>query len=199
MAVSDITSKCFEEYDKKHLKEQYLPTMVKSALVKKNLKELKSFIDNNPEKLNAIDENSGWNMLMYAAYFNFLEGMTYLVKKQIDLTYASPDKKNPLSCSIAKKNLIATKLLYDCGVDGKILDLKNNNLLMLSCEVGDAAITNTVLQRNELNILHKNNDGKMSLDLALEHDNHHLVPEIEKYLFDKKFTTPNTSKKSTKI
>lgn len=168
---------------------------------KKCLEVLKScFSENSPDF--HLMNNKGkptWTPLMVCCYYEFLDGVSFLLENGADPNLVGIDGKSALSILAIKNKTSLIHKLIKKGAKVDYTDLQGKTALMEACEKGNLDNVKAFLE-HKANIKIKNTKQKTCLDIALEAGQYNIVKYTEHFYFDSTLTKKDsTETKKTKI
>lgn len=168
---------------------------------KKCLEILKNCFASNSPNIHLIDVKGKqtWTPLMLCCYFEFLDGINFLLENGANPNLVGIDGKAPLSILAIKNKTSLIHKLIKKGAVVDYTDKQGKTALMEACEKGNFDNVKAFLE-NKANIKIKNSKDKTCLDIALEAGQYNIVKYTEHFYFDSTLTKKdNIEVKKTKI
>lgn len=168
---------------------------------KKCLEILKKYFTSDSPNIHLVDikGKSTWTPLMLCCYFEFLDGVNFLLENGASPNFVGTDGKSPLSILAIKNKTSLIHKLIKKGASVDYKDKQGKTALMEACEKGNFDNVKAFLE-NKANIKIKNIKNKTCLDIALEAGQYNIVKYTEHFYFDSTLTKKESPEnKKTKI
>lgn len=171
---------------------------------KKSLTILEKYFKDEPEKINKYlsdlsGKESSWSPLMTCCYYEFSQGVDFLLKNGANPNFIGKDKMSPLIISSIKNQGLNLINLLKNKADVNHQDKIGMTALMHACEKGTIENVKIILAATP-NLEIKDNENKSFKDHAVNNSHLTLNKFLDFYYLNNKVKNTNTKEiKKTKI
>lgn len=127
------------------------------------------------------NENSDWNLLLWASYLGKEDVIEILLDNNADPNIRDIDGRTPLMVATSNAKINVIKLLFNNPkTDVNISDRWGDTALIRAVDNGNKKVINTLLQNPNIDINIQNKDGESALFFAVRYKDEYAIEELLK-------------------